>query len=57
MRGSLLDKMCGVIHCSLGVEITEGVPSSLMFKTVVYEGLLSPAKLCSHIEINIVGQC
>ena len=49
--------MCGVIHCSLGVEITERVPSSLMFKTVVYEGLLSPAKLCSHIEINIVGQC
>ena len=36
MRGSLADKMCGVIQCSLGMEITEESPSSLMVKTVVY---------------------
>ena len=52
VKGSLLDKMCGVIHCSLGVELTAGT-SSLMFKTGVYEGSLSPAKLCSHIQMNV----
>ena len=53
VKGSLLDRMCGVIQCSLGVELTAGMTSRLMFKTNVYEGSLSPAKLCSHIQMNV----
>ena len=54
LRGSLVDKMCGVVQCSFGVNITEGMPLRLNFKTNVYEGALLPSKLCYYNSTKVI---
>ncbi len=44
VQGILLDKVCGMVHCSLSVEMRDREASGLKFYIVDYEGgLLSDA--------------
>ena len=50
VKGILIDKICGVIQCTLAVKMEEGRGSTLEWKVVDYSGeILTPTCLCSHV--------
>ena len=51
VKGILIDKVCGVVHCSLSVDMKDREESHLNFNMMDYgRGLLTPSQLCSHIK-------
>ena len=51
VQGILIDKICGVIHCFLSVEMREGA-AALHLKVTDFSGcLLDPSHLCSHLRL------